>query len=154
MSAHPTTRLSGSLSSGRSPRTTSELAVVRVPRDRHVAFLAVAWAHGASYLAGLVGGLVLVRRVWHSRRHDPFGSANELDAFVTETCVQLRERGFAAASEGLERVQGTAFTTGSEWRGELGLAIADVRSRFALPRDLADRIARIYRELGSPWRRR
>jgi hypothetical protein len=30
-----------------------------VPKDRHVAFLADGWAHGASYLAGALGGLVL-----------------------------------------------------------------------------------------------
>lgn len=40
----------------------------RVPGDRHVAFIAVGWAHGASYVAGLVGGFVLIRSVWKQRQ--------------------------------------------------------------------------------------
>jgi hypothetical protein len=39
-----------------------------VPADRHARFLADGWAHGASYLVGFVGGLVVVGRVWRSRR--------------------------------------------------------------------------------------
>lgn len=38
-----------------------------VPADRHVAFLIDLWAHAASYLIGLVGGLVLLVMVWRSR---------------------------------------------------------------------------------------
>lgn len=39
-----------------------------VPRDRHVAFLAVGAAHLASYVSGAIGGLTLCSRVWRSRR--------------------------------------------------------------------------------------
>jgi len=39
-----------------------------VPRTKHVAFLADAWAHTASYLAGILGGSILVVRTWRSRR--------------------------------------------------------------------------------------
>jgi hypothetical protein len=35
--------------------------------DRHVPFLADMWAHTASYLVGLVGGIVVMVRVWRSR---------------------------------------------------------------------------------------
>ncbi len=38
-----------------------------LPPDRHVPFLADLWAHSASYLVGLVGGIVVVVRVWRSR---------------------------------------------------------------------------------------
>src|SRR5947208_2837462 len=38
-----------------------------VPAEKHVPFLADMWAHSASYLVGLVGGLVLLVRVWRSR---------------------------------------------------------------------------------------
>jgi hypothetical protein len=38
-----------------------------VPRDRHVAFLTDLWAHSASYLAGFLGGIILIVRVWRSR---------------------------------------------------------------------------------------
>lgn len=43
----------------------------RVPKVRHVAFIADLWAHSASYLAGFVGGIILINRVWRSRRAIP-----------------------------------------------------------------------------------
>ena len=38
-----------------------------LPSDRHVPFLADMWAHSASYLVGLVGGIVVMVLVWRSR---------------------------------------------------------------------------------------
>jgi hypothetical protein len=40
----------------------------RVPRDKHVAFLADLWAHSASYVAGFAGGLVLAMQLYVTRR--------------------------------------------------------------------------------------
>ena len=39
----------------------------RVPADQHVPFLTDLWAHNGSYLAGFVGGIVLIVHVWRSR---------------------------------------------------------------------------------------
>jgi hypothetical protein len=39
-----------------------------LPPDRHVPFLVDLWAHSASYLVGFVGGIVVIIRVWLSRR--------------------------------------------------------------------------------------
>jgi len=39
----------------------------RVSPDRHSLFLAVMWAHWASYSVGLVGGIVIMVRVWRLR---------------------------------------------------------------------------------------
>lgn len=39
----------------------------RVPADRHVAFLAVAWAHSTSYSMGFLGGVAVMVAVWRSR---------------------------------------------------------------------------------------
>lgn len=39
----------------------------RVPADRHVAFLTCGWAHGASYVAGIFGGVALWIRTWRRR---------------------------------------------------------------------------------------
>lgn len=41
-----------------------------VPKEKHTAFLIDGWAHGASYLAGFVGGVVLIIRVIRSRRRE------------------------------------------------------------------------------------
>lgn len=42
-------------------------AARRVSPDRHPVFLADLWAHSASYLVGLVGGVVVLVLVWRSR---------------------------------------------------------------------------------------
>jgi len=39
-----------------------------LPADRHVPFLIDLWAHTASYFMGLVGGVVVLIRVWRSRK--------------------------------------------------------------------------------------
>lgn len=38
-----------------------------LPQDRHVPFLADMWAHSASYLIGLVGGIAVIVLVWRMR---------------------------------------------------------------------------------------
>ena len=38
-----------------------------LPADRHIPFLADLWAHSASYLVGLIGGLALMVLVWRSQ---------------------------------------------------------------------------------------
>jgi hypothetical protein len=40
----------------------------RVPEAMHVRYLADLWAHSASYLAALIGGMVLIWRVWRARK--------------------------------------------------------------------------------------
>jgi len=39
----------------------------RIPEDKHVAFLTAGWAHSGSYLAGIVGGIVLWIVTWKRR---------------------------------------------------------------------------------------
>ncbi len=39
----------------------------RVPPEKHTVFLTDLWAHNASYAGGIVGGIVLMVRVWRSR---------------------------------------------------------------------------------------
>ena len=45
----------------------------RLPAERYVPFIADLWAHSASYLVGLVGGIVLLILIWRSRGR-PTGS--------------------------------------------------------------------------------
>jgi len=40
----------------------------RIPKDKHIAFLVDGWAHTASYLAGLMGGIVLWIVTWRRRK--------------------------------------------------------------------------------------
>jgi hypothetical protein len=39
----------------------------KLPANRHVPFLADLWAHSASYLVGMFGGLVVMAVVWYER---------------------------------------------------------------------------------------
>jgi hypothetical protein len=39
----------------------------RLPAEKHAPFLADLWAHSASYLVGLVGGVIVMMLVWRSR---------------------------------------------------------------------------------------
>jgi hypothetical protein len=50
-------RLAGSLAS-------------RVPPDHHVSFIADLWAHNASYVAGFIGGIVLMVRTVYQRKSE------------------------------------------------------------------------------------
>lgn len=48
-----------------------------IPASKHVAFLAAMWAHSASYLSGMLGGLFVIWRAIRQRRRDaalPFSS--------------------------------------------------------------------------------
>ena len=39
----------------------------RIPHEKHVAFLTAGWAHSASYLAGIIGGIILWILTWRRR---------------------------------------------------------------------------------------
>jgi hypothetical protein len=62
------------------------------PPDRHVPFLADAWAHSTSYLVGLVGGIVLMARVWRSR-------GRAAAAKVAEPATAPDQRGATGSSD-------------------------------------------------------
>jgi hypothetical protein len=49
----------------------------RLPVDRHVPFIAHAWAHGASYFVGFVGGLVVMTTIWRSRARAEIGTLRQ-----------------------------------------------------------------------------
>jgi hypothetical protein len=40
----------------------------RIPPDKHVLFLTDLWAHNASYVAGFVGGIVMLALIWRGRQ--------------------------------------------------------------------------------------
>jgi hypothetical protein len=41
---------------------------LRIPKNRHVLFLADAFAHSASYAVGFFGGLIVIARTWKKRK--------------------------------------------------------------------------------------
>ena len=44
-----------------------ERLAARIPDEKHVAFLTAGWAHSASYLSGIVGGIILWVVTWRRR---------------------------------------------------------------------------------------
>ena len=77
----------------------------------------------------------------------PFESPDALDRFVSEVRQQLDALGFTAAASRLAAVQGTAFTTGSEWLGELGAAVNAIRGDRNLSPDLREKLETIRTEV-------
>ncbi len=58
----------------------SEQYSSRIDPRKHANFLADGFAHNASYLVAIVGGVLMVRRVWRSRRPDPAHEISDSEA--------------------------------------------------------------------------
>jgi hypothetical protein len=58
-----------------------------LPPERHVPFLADLWAHSASYLVGLVGGIVVMVLVWRSRSRPAAAPAAEAGVAPDTGCI-------------------------------------------------------------------
>lgn len=66
---------------------------------------------------------------------------DEMREYLDQLCADLAAAGMADASRQLQDVQGQAYTTSTEWRGELRRAARAIRSRQTLPRDLDARVS-------------
>jgi hypothetical protein len=80
-----------------------------------------------------------------------FANPDSLDRFVSEVRQQLDASGFAAAASHLASVQGTAFTSGSEWLGELGAAVNAIRNDGKLPLEIREKLEVIRAEVRRVW---
>lgn len=80
-----------------------------------------------------------------------FKTPAELDKFVRETAKLLDEAGLADAARELSDIRSTAWTTSSEWLGELGLAVARVKA-YDLPDEVIPRLRRIHKATSAAWR--
>lgn len=68
---------------------------------------------------------------------------------VAALVTALHHHGLDRAAEALRDVQRTAFTTSSEWRGELGAALRRAAAAPALPPALRQQLARVQAALGG-----
>jgi hypothetical protein len=80
-----------------------------------------------------------------------FESPDELNRFVTQVRADLQAAGHHAAAERFAAIQGAAFTTGSEWLGELGTAVREVRASCTLSEELDAKLERIRAEVRRVW---
>jgi hypothetical protein len=84
---------------------------------------------------------------------DDFKSPEELHTFITQTAEKLRTQGQTEAADLLTNIQNMAFTTGSEWLGELGLLVRRVQREFHLDSDLRRDLKQIMRAVNRVWPR-
>jgi hypothetical protein len=69
-----------------------------------------------------------------------FNSPDDLYRYITQTIQVLNDIDLPRAAELLENVHGNSYTTGSEWLGELGLAIRAIEAKFAVPAGVQERL--------------
>jgi hypothetical protein len=80
-----------------------------------------------------------------------FNSPGELDQFVTVVRRELDESRLPDAARLLATVQATAFTTSSEWLGELGAAVTQIREETEIPPTLDDKLEIIMQAVRRAW---
>ena len=76
-------------------------------------------------------------------------TATELYHFIDAVIGKFREAGLDPQS--LEIVQGTAYATGSEWLGELGLAVRKVEEQIGHRKELRRDLETILGEVHQAW---
>ena len=55
-------------------------------------------------------------------------SPDDLNRLIGDVTAELEALGLQAAARRFVSLQGAAFTTGSEWLGELGAAVKEIRN--------------------------
>ena len=97
----------------------------------------------------LVAAAIVARRFTAAR--PAFTSSAELRQFVADTEAALLAHGLDEAAAPLQHVQATAFTTSSEWLGELAVAARRVAARGDVPPDVRSRLERIRAAVRRSW---
>jgi hypothetical protein len=80
-----------------------------------------------------------------------FDSPDALNQVVTEVRAELEARGLSTAARRLAEVQESAYTTGSEWLGELGVAVQAVQGERGLTPELRAKLEVIRGEVRRVW---
>lgn len=78
-------------------------------------------------------------------------SPDELSRLVGDVTAELEALGFQDAARRFVAIQSAAYTTGSEWRGELGTAVKEIRNQWRIPPELDARLERIMTEVRRVW---
>jgi len=85
--------------------------------------------------------------------NDVFTSPGELNALISQVAEELREQGQTEAADLLAGVQTVAFTTGSEWLGEVGLLVRRLQREFDLDASVRQDLKQIMRAVNRVWPR-
>jgi hypothetical protein len=74
---------------------------------------------------------------------EKFTSPSALREFALETAFELRAAGQPEACEVMEAAATFVTSSGWEWLGELGAAVATIRERFQVSDSIVARLSRI-----------
>lgn len=80
-----------------------------------------------------------------------FDSPDDLNRFVSQVRADFEAAGLQAAAGRLARIQSLAFTTGSEWLGELGIAVKEIRIAAVIAPELDAKLERIMAAVRHRW---
>ena len=80
-----------------------------------------------------------------------FSSPSELRAFVLKLAEELERAGMPEDSERLRLVATIAYTTGSEWLGDLGLAVREVQKKHHTPPAIQDALGSVMSAVHVAW---
>ena len=78
-------------------------------------------------------------------------SPGDLHSFIESVMRKLDACGLARAARVLEKIQITAYTTSSEWLGELGLAVRTVQQQLAVNKSIDSDLEQIMNEVRKVW---
>jgi hypothetical protein len=82
-----------------------------------------------------------------------FDSPDELYRYVAQTIQIFKDRDLLPAAEMLANVQGNVYATGSEWLGDLGLAVRAIEATYSVPDDVKERLDSIMGVVEDTWPR-
>jgi hypothetical protein len=80
-----------------------------------------------------------------------FESPDELNQFASEVTQKLHQAELHDAAKVLEDWRSTAYTTSSEWLGELGLAIRKIQKQYKIVKSINMDLKRLLREVHKVW---
>ena len=83
-----------------------------------------------------------------------FESAAELRAFAVETRQALMRAGMTSEADGLQSWLDCAFTTGSEWLGELRVWVRSIEPEIPSHSPIRPRLARLMNTVKDVWPKR
>ncbi len=74
---------------------------------------------------------------------------DKLFVFINETIIKLQSYNLNAKP--LQDIQASAFTTSSEWLGELGLAVREVQKQKIRDETITEALSKIMDEVYAAW---
>jgi hypothetical protein len=80
-----------------------------------------------------------------------FQTPDDLHRYISTTIQMLLDSDLSNASSRLQDINGTFFTSGTEWLGEVGLELRRIQNTYLLREELEERFELILEEIHTVW---